>query len=316
MIRTAIIGYGTWATRHHAPMLKAMKGFEVVAACDLSAKRHEAAREAHGIPVWETVTGLLATLSFDLAVVCAPPISHCDLTRELLRAGKHVLVEKPMAMFAKDCELMIAEARDADRVLAVYHQRRFDGDFRQALWAADFIRPLWHAEFVYHGWSDAAAHYGVEPWRAREPSSGGLLFDMGIHRVDQALALTGMTPKTVFGNVAARRFTAIDHYSLLIAGDDEAPTVQVAGSACARRGNGGIYLFGENGAYVDGILYAEGAEQSPPAYEPRPWSIYEEVRGAIETGAPLTVTPEDAMRAVAVCDAARESSRTGRAVSL
>jgi predicted dehydrogenase len=246
---------------------------------------------------------------------------------DALSAGAHVIVEKPMATSLADACAMLAAARSANRMLAVYHNRRFDPWLVAAKQVVDSGR-LGKLVEVSGSWPDNAP---ADSWRRRKLESGGLFFDLGAHLVDYLTVLAGATPARVSGHVHRRargdpglnedhvvasiQFTNGVRGRIAISALDHAP---------AHR----FHLVGENGTLLDswnwsggtgqvqtrsteGAIrtetYAYGHEDDSGGGRP----IYGNIAAHLFEGAPLAVTPEQALTNVAVLLAAEASAERG-----
>src|SRR3954452_24271316 len=132
-IRCAVAGYGPSFNfgKAHASWLTAAKGLELAAVMSRSPERTALAQaDWPGIRTYNSYEELLAQPDIDLIVLVTPTHTHAPLAVRALRAGKHVVVEKPMCMTTDQATWMIEEARLAERMLAVFHNRRHDGNFR------------------------------------------------------------------------------------------------------------------------------------------------------------------------------------------
>jgi predicted dehydrogenase len=121
-VKAAIIGYGMGA--HHASLIQEVDGMEVAMVCDLQQERLEAARRDLGeVKTCTDVAELAADRELDLAVVATPHNAHAECALPCLEAGKHVVVEKPMAITVEECDCMIEAADAAGVSLSVFHNR-------------------------------------------------------------------------------------------------------------------------------------------------------------------------------------------------
>ena len=137
-IRCAVIGYSMG--RAHANYIKQTPGLELVAVCDIDAgKRKLATEETPGIKTYASVAQLLGKGQFDLASVVTPHSTHAPIALQLLKAKKHVVLDKPFCLTVKEADAMIAAAKASKVMLSVFHNRRWDGDFMTLL---DIIKPV------------------------------------------------------------------------------------------------------------------------------------------------------------------------------
>jgi len=124
MMRVALVGYGAWG-RHHARALEAAPSAELAAIVAHGEASAAAVREERPhVALYRNLAPVLADPSIEAVVVAAPNALHAGLALAALRAGKHVLLEKPMALTLADCDALIAASRDAGRVLTIGHELR------------------------------------------------------------------------------------------------------------------------------------------------------------------------------------------------
>jgi len=186
MLRAGLLGYGFAGRCFHAPFL-GPTGFDLVAV--------STSREAEVAARWPVVTvhsraeEVIAREDIDVIVVATPNDSHAPLAIAALKAGKHVVVAKPMALNLSEAETMAEIARRTGRALLVFHNRRWDADFltvRKALAAGDPGRV-----FAFEAHFNRHSLQGLGRWRGAGGPGSGLLADLGPHVVDQALLLFG-----------------------------------------------------------------------------------------------------------------------------
>ncbi|EFX03674.1 rossmann fold protein [Grosmannia clavigera kw1407] len=219
-IQVGVIGYGLSARVFQIPFVLACSRLVLRAIV----QRHgdEAQRDHPTATIYRDAAALFADAAVDLVIVTTPPVSHVTLASQALAAGKHVVVEKPFAPTAADCDRLLAQARDSGRLLSVYQNRRWDGDFvtLQALMGTT-PNPLGRlVEFESH--IDRFVPPGRPPhaaWLAEsaQPTTGAL-YEIGSHLLDQAVTLLGL-PQHVTGFVAAQRggnATAPDTFTVLL----------------------------------------------------------------------------------------------------
>jgi predicted dehydrogenase len=199
MIRAALIGYGYSGRTFHAPLLDAVEGLQLVAV--VSTNPQLVHRDYPSLPML-TLDDLLADPSIDLAIVATPNAAHADIASRFLRAGKHVVVDKPFAISVEEAERVSATARDAGRIATIFHNRRWDADFltlRALLAEGVFGRvTLFESRF------DRYRPMVKDRWRERPGLGTGIWWDLGSHLVDQALQLFG-EPEAVSGDLEVQR---------------------------------------------------------------------------------------------------------------
>ena len=199
MIGIAVVGTGGIAAAHLAAYAAFGRECRVVALHDADASRAHRARDTSGLDGADVVglEELLARDDVDLVSVCTPPATHRRLAVDLLRSGKHVLVEKPMAPSVADCDAMLAAAHEAGSTLAVVAQNRFRDDLAVVKETIDagLLGPVAHVR-VDSAWWRGTPYYDLD-WRGTWRSEGGgPTLNHAIHHVDLLLWMLG-TPERV-----------------------------------------------------------------------------------------------------------------------
>ncbi|MBM3880506.1 MAG: Gfo/Idh/MocA family oxidoreductase [Verrucomicrobia bacterium] len=187
MLKVAILGAGAISDSHLEAYLAFPDRCRVVALADVFPEKAAEKAARHGLEaaVFKGCADLIAGAEFDLASVCLPPFGHADATIELLRAGKHVLVEKPMATCLEECDAMVAAAREGGRVLSVVAQNRFKTPMhklKQVL-ASGLMGKVLHAQVDSLWWR--GSHYYDLWWRGTwEKEGGGCTINHAVHHLD------------------------------------------------------------------------------------------------------------------------------------
>lgn len=188
-IKTGLLAYGMSGKIFHAPFLTQHPGFDLRAVV----QRHEQRMQADypHIESYASVAELLADPELELVVVNTPSATHVELARQALLAGKHVLLEKPVATAAAEVRDLFDLARQQNRQLFAYQNRRWDTDFgsvREVVESGQLGR-LIEVHFRFDRFKPQ-----LNPKKFKEdvnsPGSG-LVFDLGPHLVDQAISLFG-----------------------------------------------------------------------------------------------------------------------------
>lgn len=183
-----IIGFGRIGAEHERWM-RGAKGVAAVGAADSTAARREIAC-ARGLEVYESIDGLLNDSRVEAVLVSTPTALHYRQAMTALRAGKHVMVEKPMALdLAQACE-MVRQADRQGKVLSVFHNRRWDVDYLtvQKHMREGVFGRVFNIESRLGQWASCAGPAAREfrpGWRNESAYGGGGLYDWGSHFVDQ-----------------------------------------------------------------------------------------------------------------------------------
>jgi myo-inositol 2-dehydrogenase/D-chiro-inositol 1-dehydrogenase len=166
-VRFALVGYGAWGAHHARAMIEA-SGAELVAIAARSAEARAAAARAHpGVALVADYREIIGRDDVDVVDVVVPTDQHYAIGRDVLRAGKHLLLEKPMALTVADCDALIAEAVRANRLLCVAFEFRLS-----SLWG--LVKQMIDAGAI------GEPQYGlIELWRnPYRRGSGGWRYDI------------------------------------------------------------------------------------------------------------------------------------------
>ncbi|MHB8303803.1 MAG: oxidoreductase [Acidobacteriaceae bacterium] len=343
-IRAGVVGFGLGARIFHAPFLDAIEGLELAAIL----QRHgdEAAKAYPGAHIVRSVDALLAVPQLELVVISTPPATHFELARQALQADKHVVLDKPFVATSQQARQLMELARQRKRVLAVYQNRRWDGDFLtlQTLLSSGELGRLVSMESRFERYRPELRG---AIWKEQDDPGNGLVHDIGSHLVDQALLLFG-TPESVCADVRHDRdgTQVSDGFAIHL----QYPRLRVSlfatliaaapGPRFVLHGTQGSYVkFGldpqedalRGGATLGGPHWGEEPESAwgklttlqegiatertvptlPGDYRP----YYENVRDAILGRAPLAVPPEQGWRTIRLLELALESSQQKRTIS-
>ena len=204
-LRYAIIGCGAGVAALHLEALSKLQNIEVVAMCDIDLERGQKRAITGDCPFFLDHEVLLRERRPDVAVICTPHPDHPRLAKDCLRAGAHVLVEKPLAVDVADADEMIATAERAGRLLGVSFQERFRPatEYARAFMQSGRLGPVIRV-LSSEPWLRTAAYYRSASWRGTwKGEGGGVLLNQASHTLDLLCHLTGM-PATVWGMTRTR----------------------------------------------------------------------------------------------------------------
>lgn len=344
-LRVGIIGSGGIAQSRHIPGYQRLEKVEVRALADVSPEAAQHAAERFSVPhVFADYRDLLAMSEIDVVSICTPNAFHMQQTVDALRAGKHVLVEKPIAVNAVEARAMIRAAKRAGKLLMVGYHNRFTS-------AAQTLKRAVEAGAlgeVYFAEGIATRRRGIPGWGVftqKKLSGGGALVDIGVHILDLTLYLMGFPTPVAVSGVAAAKIGPRPEMTKALGGwpwDPKKFDVDDFGAAFVRfRGGASLVLktswaghIGEEG--WNSTLWGTdgGCQFSPPAIYRQEYGAlvdvtpamlpevvghYEEIRlfvEAIRKGLPSPAPAEEALVTQRILDAIYESSRTGREVRL
>lgn len=209
-LRYAIVGGAGGIAQTHIQALAQIPGAQIVAISDLDERRGGERATQLGCAFFRDHRPMLAEFHPDVAVICTPHPSHAAIAVDCLRAGAHVLAEKPMAVEPAEGDAMVAAARAAGKILAVNFQQRFRPQiefmkrFIEGGELGELVRVLMVAP-----WFRTATYYRSAGWRGTwKGEGGGVLLNQAPHNLDLLCHLAGM-PTKVWG-IASTRAHAIE----------------------------------------------------------------------------------------------------------
>jgi predicted dehydrogenase len=310
-LRVALLGSG-WVADRHARAVLAQPEAELVAASSWREPSLAALAERHGIP--RTTTDwreLAADPELDAVVVGTPNALHAEQSVAFLEAGKHVLVEKPMARNVAECDRMLAAAAGSTGRLMVAHCWRFHPDvlaLRARVAAGELGAVVKTRSYGVHaGWGPSG--WFTDP----ELAGGGALLDMGVHAIDTTRFLLGdPLPERVFATVATR----YGDYPV----DDDAVVLVRWSDATSSIIESGWWQPHLGGREADTELYCTGGyarvwdrTEPPPGTEHVNQAMFDaqmaEFVGAVASGRQPRPSGEDGRVVMEVVDRAYEVSR-------
>jgi len=323
VIRVGLVGYGLAGSTFHEPLIRACGGLELAAV--LTSRDHP-----RRVGSFEDLLE-----RSDLVVIASPNQRHFPEAKAALEQRKHVIVDKPFTVSLEEADELIAHADRQQRVLTVFHNRRWDGDFQ----TARHILPELGEVLLYEANWDRFRPSIKHGWREAPGAGAGILNDLGPHLIDQALQLFGM-PNAVAADVVAQRDGAVvdDYFDLTLEYDRLRVCLRCSTLIADPRPR--FALHGTDGSYVKFGLDPQeaqlkaGMDPGEPAFgvdqrqglRTRPdgkseavqtergryLAFYEAVAAAILDGTPAPVDPRDARAGLLLIDLARRASDEGR----
>ncbi|MEO0032947.1 MAG: hypothetical protein RIS94_2705 [Pseudomonadota bacterium] len=337
-IGVALIGYGYAGRTFHAPLIGASPEYALRVVASSDARRVRA--DLPGMEVASTSAEAIARDDIDLVVIATPNASHAPLAQAAIAAGKHVVVEKPIAPG-------LAEARDlADRAgaagvrLTVFHNRRWDSDFLSVRAAIDqgLVGTVSHFESHF----DRFRPQVRDRWRENAGPGSGVWFDLGPHLVDQALLLFG-PPRRVTASMALQRAGAqATDWAHVILEYDTLRVVLHAGMLVAG-GSRRFVIHGDKGSLIKErldpqeaqllagmrpgaagwgidsdplVLHDAAGQRTVPSIPGDQRRFYGELALALRGNSSDSVDIAQSMAVMAVVAAAETAANTGTSVSL
>src|ERR1700726_3138629 len=205
MIEVGLVGFGLAGRAFHAPVIRAVPGLHLAAIVQRSGR--EAAEKYPGVRIVRSLDELLSISEIRLVVITTPNETHYSFARQCLQAGRDVVVDKPFTTTLEEAVSLVQFAKDVNRLLTVYQNRRYDGDFQaiRKLVADGTLGRIVRFETNYDRFRP-----DLKPgaWRERAGPANGILFDLAPHLIDHALVLFGL-PEAVTADVRLERTVAV-----------------------------------------------------------------------------------------------------------
>jgi UDP-N-acetyl-2-amino-2-deoxyglucuronate dehydrogenase len=191
-VKFAVVGCGNIGSRHLA-VIEAQEGAEVTGVCDIDPARREKFSALYdGVMAYDSIDDLLQHCDADVVNICTPHYLHAEHALKVTRSGRHVLVEKPMALRVSECDAMIEAAGQAGTLLMVVKQNRYNVPValtREAVDGGRLGRILMAQCNVI--WNRYDGYYLQSPWLGRKEFEGGALFTQVSHFIDLLIWLCG-----------------------------------------------------------------------------------------------------------------------------
>lgn len=343
-LRVGMLGYGAIGAEH-ARAIVTVDGLELAVICDRDRDRLGQAAQAHPeARLADSAAALEADEGVDIVLISVPPNRHAEAAAAMLRAGKHVVVEKPFVLTAAEADAVISTAAESGRALTVYQNRRWDPDFRAVLACvrSGRIGEVFHIETFVGGFAHPCRY-----WHSHEPISGGVLYDWGGHYLDWILQMIDTPPAAVSGVRHKRVWRDVTNadmarVTIRFTGGEEAEFIH---SDVAAAPKPKWYVLGTRGAITaewreermatrdisgelvvtplartdaqadvrvhvpDGMCHAHAETLVLPPRLDAPF--HRNLADHLLTGEPLAITPAQARRTTAVLEAASRSAREG-----
>jgi scyllo-inositol 2-dehydrogenase (NADP+) len=342
-ITTALLSYGMSGEVFHGPLLEAHSGFEIVSVY----QRDHSKQSRHNYHLAHSPSDIFKDPSIALVVVNTPNETHFKYAMEALKAGKHVIVEKPFTVSVKEADELISFAKKQNLILTVFQNRRWDGDFLtlQKVLSERLVGTLVEIEMHYDRFRN---YIDSNSWKEESNPGVGILYNLGSHMLDQVLLLFGK-PDYVNASMGIQRpqGKVNDYYDIRMqyAGFN----VIVKSSYLVREPGPRYSVHGTEGSYIkyanDPQEQALKEKQIPgsPGWgsEHRQWwgklnttldslhfegqietlhgnylGFYDNVYQAIVHGGELTVKPEQARNVIRLIEACIQSDQEKRSVKV
>ncbi len=352
-LRAGIVGCGGIANGKHLPAMKKNGNFEIVAFCDLIEERAQKAKEEYGTPDARVYTDYheLIKEELDAVYVLTPNNAHAPVAVAAMKAGKHVMCEKPMAKTYAQAKEMLETAKETGKILTIGYQNRYREDSRYLKKACE------NGDLgeIYFAKAHAIRRRAVPTWGVfldAEAQGGGPLIDIGTHALDLTLwMMDNYEPASVTGSVFRKLADQKDTGNAWGDWDPEKFTVEDSAFGFIKMKNGATIelesswalnslevdeaktsLCGtkagadmKDGLRINRVQYGKQCVEKPnleaggvdfyDGVSEEPSDVEQRVfYNAVVNGEPLTVKPEQAAVVTQILEAVYESARTGKTV--
>lgn len=205
-IGVGIVGHG-FMGHEHEKMVSSMEGYHIVGICDICQDKHSDVRE--GIIRYNSAEEMYRNPDIDVVIIAANNNQHLELVIKAAEAGKDIICEKPVAMSPEELEMM-EEAADKYQVkFTVHQQRRLDRDFR-------IVKELYDNQMLGNIYTIETGLYGyngnMHDWHIYKSEGGGMLYDWGVHLLDQILFMVDDKITSVYAEMRNVINEEVDDY--------------------------------------------------------------------------------------------------------
>ena len=352
-LRIGIVGCGGIANGKHLPAIKRNGNFEAVAFCDLIEERAVKAKEEYGTPDARVYTDYRELLQeeLDAVYVLTPNNAHAPVTIAALKAGKHVMCEKPMAKTYAEAKEMVETAKETGKILTIGYQNRYRQDSQYLKRACE------NGDLgdIYYAKAHAIRRRAVPTWGVfidEEKQGGGPLIDIGTHALDLTLwMMDNYEPESVTGSVFRKLADQTETGNAWGDWDPEKFTVEDSAFGFIRMKNGATIVLesawainsldvGEaqtslcgtkagadmaDGLRINKVEYGRQCVEKPDfsvggvAFFDGAAEKADDVEqrifyNAVANGGPLTVKPEQALVVTQILEAVYEAAKSGKTV--
>ncbi|MEM1505623.1 Gfo/Idh/MocA family oxidoreductase [Domibacillus sp. 8LH] len=338
-LKIGVIGCGSIAQHRHLPEYRMNQQVELVAVCDINKERANQAAQKYGVKAYTSFEELLQSGEVEAVSVCTPNYLHAPISIAALRAGVHVLCEKPMATSAEEAEAMIEAAKQSGKKLMIAHNQRFVPSHqkaRQIIESGDIGKIYSFRTAFGHGGPEGWSVEGKEGWFfQKEKAFVGAMGDLGVHKTDLLRYLLGEEIMEVgaFVDTSAKDFATVDDNAVCILKTESGIIGTLAASWAYTAGeDNATIIYGEKAVlrleddpdyslivqYTNGELvkYQLGKIQSNAEGGQSNSHIVEQFVDAILYDKEPAVTGEEGFKSLQVILSALESQKTKRVVSL
>lgn len=342
-IKLGIVGFG-FMGGWHVSHAGTMDEVEITAICDIDPDK--LTKAPAGIPTYTDYRELLKNPNVNTVMVTVPNHLHLQVAVDAANAGKHLIVEKPVALDTREFDIMEAAARKNNIVFSIDQNRRWDSDYLE-------VKQTLEEGLLGDVFSIESRLYGsfglVHDWHTKKEFGGGMLYDWGVHFLDQMLDLIPSKVTSVFADLRSVINEEVDDFFVIMLNFENGVTARISLGTFMLQQVPRWYIGGSKGTMIvkvfpgDGDIYrvremneklpdtpintssgptrtfsanpTEHIYTDPIPTAEKSWNcFFTNYANVLEGKEELIVTPQQARRVLKLMEACRESSRLRKSV--
>ena len=344
-INTALCSFGMSGWVFHAPFITTSTGFKFYGVWERT--KNLAQEKYPGVKTFRKLEELLSDKKIELVIVNTPSVTHYDYAKQVILAGKHLIVEKPFTATVEQAEELIELAKKKKVKLSVYQNRRYDSDFRtvKKVLEEGWLGNIIDVEIHYDRYVPALSY---KAHKETPTPAVGCLYDLGSHLIDQALQLFGI-PLALFADITINRpdSKVDDYFDLKLFYPNHRMTLK--SSYYVREAMPGYQIHGTLGSFIKhktdvqetdlqankkpggsdwgiepesqkGLLHTEKdgkvIREYIPSLKGNYGDYYEGMYNAIRNNVNVPVPAEDGMNVIKIIEAAIKSNKEKKVIEL
>ena len=236
-IKVGIIGFG-FMGHNHADMVQSFDEMELVAVCDTNPE--QLTDVPAGVKIYDNADDLLKE-DINVVIISVPNPLHKEMTIKAAKAGKNIICEKPAAMSVAEFDEMVKVTKECNVMFTIHHQRRWDYDYRRmkAVFDQNLVGDVYIIKSQLYG-----VNGNMHDWHIYPEMGGGMLYDWGVHLIDQILQMVPSEIDTIFADVKNVINEKVDDYFNII--------VRFKNNITAEIELGTYYLTPKRGWFIGG----------------------------------------------------------------
>jgi predicted dehydrogenase len=318
-VSLGIIGLGRHGTRYAGHILSDINNGKLVAVCRRNEKEGKAFAEEKGVRFYKDYPGLIKDSEVEAVVIVTTPNMNCEIATLAAREGKHILLEKPFAVNAKEAGAIIKEAKKSNIRLMAGQTLRYNPVVREMKKRKDEIGPI-HTISMNQRYEAFDKEWAMDA----EIAGGGNILHLGVHIFDAMRWFTGDEVKTVYCETANIFTPRLEDSFVAVLRLTKGTKCLVDSCRYTESRSGRIELVGEKGQLIgdfvhNSLFMIKGREMVPvpvPEDTPTIKDVLEDFCGSIINDAVPPITGEDGLKTIEIADACYLSARKKREISL